>query len=93
MKKYPISIAKYDHTLMYLRDAAAKRDSADLAQEVQAIRDAMHQSSTDGRIGWLSGKTYERVKELAIMARSHQNAIYQASRKPDTYQHEGGARL
>lgn len=81
-RKYPISIAKYDHTLMYLQDAATSKGRHDLAEEVDSIRNMMHRSSTDGRIGWLPGKTYERVKELAIAAQSYQNAIYQSIHTP-----------
>lgn len=81
-RKYPISIAKYDHTMLYLKDVAAARGRADLAEEVESLRCMMHSSSTDGRIGWLPGKTYERVKELAIAAQSYQNAIYQSIHTP-----------
>lgn len=81
-KKYPISIAKYDHTMMYLRDAAAARGRLDLAEEVNSLRNMMHSSSTDGRIGWLPGKSYERVRELVIVAQSYQNAMYQSRNNP-----------
>lgn len=77
-KKYPISIAKYDHTMMYLKDVATQKGRFDLAEEVDGIRRMMHRSSTDGRIGWLPGKTYERVRELAIAAQSYQDAVFKS---------------
>lgn len=77
-RKYPISIAKYDHTMLYLMDAAATKGRFDLAEEVESLRNMMHSSSRDGRIGWLPGKSYERVRELAIVAQSYQNAVFQS---------------
>lgn len=77
-KKYPISIAKYAHTLIYLRDAAYQKERPELAEEAESLRQQMYQSSTDGRIGWLPGKAYERVREMAIMAAGYMNAMYQS---------------
>lgn len=75
IKKYPISIPKYDRDLLFMLAVARNREYDDLASEVEHIRREMIGSSKDGLVGFISGKTYERTKELATMARSYRNAI------------------
>lgn len=74
MKTYPISITKYDHDLWLAHNLFYGEARYDLVQEVNEIRTTMHDSSRDGRVGFLPGKMYGRAMTLIAMAQDYRDA-------------------
>lgn len=75
MKTYPISITKHDHDLWLAHNLFFNAGKHDLVQEVNEIRTAMHDSSRDGRVGYLPGKMYGRAKELIFIAQEYRDTV------------------
>lgn len=66
MKRYPFSIAKNDHHLMFVHNYMENRGIED--KRFDEAYEEYFNCPSDGRVKWLTGKSIAVLKEAVFMA-------------------------